>query len=165
MSKPQVDSVFKEAFGSASGDRKSDFVNALGHLMGDRENPEQIPPLFPVPERIVDHTEEDPLTRGAEKQQGVDPNKFEAKYERFDLSDPTDIARLEKVNNNVMREGWLLAREEWVHTKDGSTFVILKYLINNTPKKTKLKPAQAKNKEPSNQIDGSSAATSSEEPR
>lgn len=165
MSKPQVDSVFKEAFGSDGGDRKGDFVNALGRLMGDREHPEQIPPLFPVPERIVDREEEDPLARGAEEQQNVDPNKLEAKYERFDLSDSTDVARLERVNNSVMREGWLLAREEWVHTKDGSTFVILKYLINNTPKKTKLKPAQVKNEEPPARTDGSSSETASEEPR
>jgi len=160
-----AETVFKDAFGSASSDHKRDFVDAIGRAVeGDRERPEQLPPLFPVPDRIRDRDEEDPLTRDVDDRPTVDPNKLEAKYERFDLSDAEDVARLEKVNNNAMREGWLLAREEWVHTKDGSTFVILKYLINNTPKKTKLKPAQVKNEEPPDRTDGSSSATS-EEPR
>lgn len=164
MSK-QAESVFKDAFGSTSSDHKRDFVDAIGRAIeGDRERPEQLPPLFPVPDRIRDRDdEEDPFARSADDQPSVDPNKLEAKYERFDLSDVTDVARLEKVNNSVLREGWLLAREEWVHTKDGSTFVILKYLVNNTPKKTKLKPAQVKNEEPPARTDGSSSA-SSEEP-
>lgn len=75
--------------------------------------------------------------------------QLKAKYDRFDMCDPDDIKRLEKVNNSILQDGWLLAREEWVRTKDGGTFVIVKYMESKKVKKKK------DTSEPTNNSDGS----------
>jgi hypothetical protein len=129
-----IDKKFKDAF-PAGGDRSKDFVEVIQTTnSGSRDFPEEIPPIFPQPERIKDRPIGEPAP---------DPNRdllqkkdLTAKYARFNMGDPDDVRRLEDINNKVLKEGWMLAREEWVHTKDGKTFVLLKYL-ESKPKKTK----------------------------
>jgi len=155
MATNQTDSVFREAFGSPSADRRNDFVDAIGAAINatDRAQPEEIPPLFPTPDRIQDRGPTLPTDPTEDASSGVDPQQLEAKYQRFDLADPLDVEQLENINNRILKEGWLHAREEWVHTKSGSTYVILKYLINHKKKRV----AQEK-REPSDNADGSQSS-------
>jgi len=91
----------------------------------------ELPNIFP---RSVESVEEKVVETidGIPKKEDVPSlamsNNFTAKYARFNMDDPLDVSKLEAINNHIMKDGWLPAREEWVHTKDGGTFVILKYL-------------------------------------
>lgn len=143
---------FKNAFPGQGADRSKDFIDVIQEMnSGSREAPEEIPPLFPQPERIKDRPsgEEAPEP----DRDLIKPRQLTAKYDRFDLGKPDDITRLEGVNNRILKDGWLLAREEWVHTKNGGTFVILKYL-ETAPKK---KPEPSPDK-PTTNPDGSKSA-------
>lgn len=152
MATNPTESLFKSAFGSPGADHRNDFIDAIQEAMDAdaRSRPEELPPLFPTPARIQDRDPDLP-TDEPETTSQLDSSQLEAKYQRFDLSDPLDVERLEGVNNKVLKEGWLLAREEWVHTKNGGSYVILKYLINHKPKQTKKR-------EPPTRIDGSRSA-------
>lgn len=72
----------------------------------------------------------------------MDTKDYHAKYRRFDLADPADITKLEKINDHIMHDGWLPGREEWIHTRDGGTYVVLKWL-ECTKSKRKRTPEQA----------------------
>jgi len=135
MSTNPPESLFKDAFGSGKTDHRNDFVDAIQEAMNfdSRNHPEELPPLFPTPSRIQDRDPTLP-TDAQETQSQFDSSLLEAKYQRFDLSDPLDVKCLEEVNNKVLKQGWLLAREEWVHTKNGGSYVILKYLVNHKQK-------------------------------
>ena len=143
-SKDLFNATFKPAFGL---DKKSDFVNSIAQALGDdRANPEQLPSLFPVPDQLEDNEEgTDPLaSRVRDTVPGLQAEYLETKYAQFDIADPLDVEKLEEINNNVMRKQWILAKEDWNHTKDGGTFIVVKYLINNTPAKSE----KSKKREP-----------------
>lgn len=147
----EIDKKFKQAFPGQGSDKSSDFVDVIQEAnYGSRELPEEIPELFPVPDRIQDR----PIGEAAPEPDRnlIKPRQLKAKYDRFDMCDPDDIRRLEKINNSILQDGWLLAREEWVHTKDGGTFVIVKYLESKKVKKKK-DPS-----EPTTNSDGSKSA-------
>ena len=142
MTKESSEMLFPEQLGQKSGratdasNKAADFVDALANMSALDNYKEEIPPIFPLFKNDVKDREApvDPLAP-KEKELSRD---FTAKYARFDLSTDSDRMELESVMGHVMKDGWMLAREEWVHAKDGNTFVILKYLIRNTPIKPTL---------------------------
>jgi len=121
--------------------KANDFANSINNMKGEPEKVfEELPPLYPTPDRIEDR----PL--GEEREPDIaslisapDPEDFEARIERLNLADPVDVKRLEQINNHVLKDKWVLSREEWVHTKDGDTFAVVKYL-EYKPKKKKKAP-------------------------
>jgi hypothetical protein len=111
-----------------SGNKANDFTNALAQMgIGSGQFKEEIPPLFPAYKQDGRDLETvpDPLAPQAKAKR---PD-YEAHYKRFDLSADSDRLDLEEIMGHVMKDGWLMAREEWVHAKDGNTYVILKYLV------------------------------------
>lgn len=101
---------------------RRDFVDAVSEVM--RQEGVDGLSLFPAAEDlIVDPTK--PRTTPEEK----DPfaNYF-AHYHKFDMDHPGDIVEMELIVNHILHDKWILAREEWLHTKEGSTFVVLKWL-------------------------------------
>jgi hypothetical protein len=130
-----------------------DFFDAIG-TANDPENLREIPALHPAARsafppgkwRNVAKEEEGRTAPGAENQLFEQPKgKFKARFGRFDLNDDTQRAELEEIENSCLTPGknWILAREEWYNTKDGDTYVVVKYLEFIPEKKTK-KPPEAK---------------------
>ncbi len=151
-----IDEKYKNAFPGAAGDKSKDFVDAISEMnFGARDSPEEIPPLFPQPDRIQDR----PIGEEAPDpdRNMLKPKDLTAKYARFDMAEPDDIRRLEQINNRILKEGWIMAREEWVHTKDGSTFVLVKYLESHH-KKAKPDDASDATAEATTNPDGSKSA-------
>lgn len=126
----------KQAFGSSAADKGSDFVDAISQAAKADRVYEEIPPTFPTAsmpaDKPIDHIEQERANNA------LNPENFEAHYGRFDMADMEEVEQLEEINNHVLRDGWVMAREEWVHTKEGSSFVIVKYLI------AKNKPGKAR---------------------
>ncbi len=123
----------KQQFSSAAGDKGGDFVDAIGEAAKKERVYEEIPPLFPTQampaDKPIDHMgKEDAQTL-------IIPTNYDARYQRFDMADDQHREELEEINNHILRDGWLMAREEWNHTKEGSTYSIIKYLVaKNKPK-------------------------------
>jgi len=118
-------------------DPTTDFERALQESNVEEAPPESVglPAIFPGSREKVEEREHEEVSKPEEEKV---PHKkdYRAKYRRFDLSDPDDVAELEKVNNHIMNDGWLPGREEWIHTRDGGTYVVLKWLeCDKVPKK------------------------------
>lgn len=128
---------FNDSFPQPDADKAGDFVDAIGAL-NKKENFDELPPIFPTQASLEDSSGKDDVP--ALK---LNKKHLKAKYARFNLENEEDIERLENINNRVFTDGWVMGREEWVHTKSGSTYVIVKYIENHSPKK-KAKEAVAK---------------------
>ena len=129
-------------------DPTTDFTRALNAANNpDGVAPESVglPAIFPGSQEEIEDKEERVLEEvPAPKDKSGPPSlvetgakDFKARYKRFDLSDDNDVDELEKINNHIMQDGWLPGREEWIHTRDGGTYVVLKWLERITPLKNK----------------------------
>jgi len=113
-----------------------DSVGLPAIFPGSREEIEDKPDLEELGEKVLEEV-------GLPKEKGMPSmiqsgaKDFVARYKRFDIGDPVDVAELEKINNHIMQDGWLPGREEWIHTRDGGTYVVLKWLERTTPLKKK----------------------------
>lgn len=122
-------------------DPTTDFTRALESANASDEPPEVVglPGIFPgTKEEIEERVHEEvppPEEKGPPSLVETSAKDFVARYKRFDLADPADVTELETVNNHIMQDGWLPGREEWIHTRDGGTYVILKWLERTKPLK------------------------------
>ena len=134
-----------------AADPTSDFARAL-EAANTTEAPEVVglPAIFPGSlDKIQDKEEPEaheheevplPKEQGMPSMVKAGAKDFIAKYRRFNLDDPLDVQELEKINNHIMQDGWLPGREEWIHTRDGGTYVVLKWLERTTPLKKPKSP-------------------------
>jgi len=120
----------------------TDFMRALqaaNNAEGEAPESVGLPAIFPsTREEIEDRVLEEvpPLKeKGIPSMVETSAKDFKARYKRFDIADPVDVDELEKINNHIMQDGWLPGREEWIHTRDGGTYVVLKWLERVTPLK------------------------------
>lgn len=54
--------------------------------------------------------------------------KYSAHYGRYNIDRDSERLELERVQNSVLNDGWLLGREEWTTTDEGDTIVTIKWL-------------------------------------
>jgi len=110
---------------------QDDFANALAQL--NATTPRDLPPMHP--DQLLAEA-----GRGGQMPAAKMPNKYEAKYRKFDLGDEEDVKELEEISNHILNDGWLPGREEWLHMpKTGTSYVILKYLVPQEKSKPKKK--------------------------
>ncbi len=121
-------------------DPTTDFTRALAAANNtESEAPEAVglPAIFPESHEAIEERVHEEVPPPEEKGVEFTAEAFVARYRRFDLADPIDTADLEKINNHIMHDGWLPSREEWIHTRDGGTYVVLKWLERVKPLKKK----------------------------
>ena len=124
-------------------DPTTDFTRALESANATDEAPEDVglPAIFPGTKEEIEDKERVHEEVPAPKEKGppslveTSAKDFVARYKRFDLADSSDVDELEKINNHIMQDGWLPGREEWIHTRDGGTYVVLKWLERIKPLK------------------------------
>lgn len=133
---------------NGTGNYANDFIDAIEDSQKPGPAVRDLPPLHPndwadlgVPakEDIVDISALEGDTHGDEKIRSVLklPPRGDVKFGRFNISDDVQRLELETIENNCLKVGWVLVREEWTHTKDGETFVIVKYMVSpEQPKPT-----------------------------
>lgn len=128
-------------------DPTTDFARALqaaNNAEGAAPEAVGLPAIFPgTREEVEDCIREEvppPKRKSTPSLVETSAKDFRARYQRFDIADPDDVAELEKINNHIMQDGWLPGREEWIHTRDGGTYVVLKWLERVTPLKKKATP-------------------------
>lgn len=116
----------------ADENRATDFANALNQETERGQEPRGIPPLHPKErEKWVDLSQEEGAPPGMPDHNlfQLPKRKLRACYRRFDLSEEAHIEELEEIQALCLAgNGYVLAREEWVTTKEGDTFAIVKYL-------------------------------------
>jgi hypothetical protein len=127
-----------------SSDPTTDFNRALeaaNNPEGAAPETAGFPALFPTKREDVEervHEEVPPPgEKGIPSLVETQADNYKARYRRFDLADDKDVADLEEINNHIMKDGWLPGREEWLHTRDGGTYVVLKWLERTKPLKKK----------------------------
>ena len=117
---------------------KDDFEKALAQL--NAQPPRELPPSHP--DQLLKNA-----GRGGQMPAAKLAGHYESRYKKFSMGDEKQVAELEDINNHILNDGWLPGREEWIHTKEGATYIILKYLVpKDLPKKPpkdepKKKPA------------------------
>lgn len=123
----------------ADRDSANGFVDALSSAaspLAPMRELEQIPSLYPTPERLQDRDPSLPTDPPAESL--AKSFSYELKFKRFNTDDQSDLAEYEKVMGHILNDGWLREREEWVNTREGSTYILLSYIVP--------KPRDAKDK-------------------
>ena len=126
-------------------DPTTDFTRALQAANNpDGAAPETVglPAIFPnsqeeIEDKVLEEVPPPKDKSGPPSLVETSAKDFKARYKRFDLSDQQDVDELEKINNHIMQDGWLPGREEWIHTRDGGTYVVLKWLERTKPLKKK----------------------------
>jgi len=117
----------------------SDFASVIEEVQNGQKPPRDIPPLHPKErEKWVNLAEEDPLpgmsaASNTEHNLLTLPNrKLSAKYERYSFGDPLAMERLEEIQSRCLQagSGYFLTREEWTHDKDGETYILIKYMVD-----------------------------------
>lgn len=118
---------------------KDDFEKALAQL--NAMEPRDLPPLHP--DQLLAEA-----GRGGQMPAAKLAGQFEAKYKKFCLDNEENVKELEEINNHILNDGWLPAREEWLHTKSGTSFVVLKYLVPKEKPKPKKKAKEPERRKP-----------------
>jgi hypothetical protein len=110
---------------------KDDFVDAIAEA-NKRDGVDS--PLFPGPEELLDPTKPEEQEKLLQMAKSME---FTAHYARFDLTHEDDVIRLEDIQTKIVMGQAIMGREEWVHSKEGGTVVVLKWLvaIKKEPKK------------------------------
>lgn len=103
-----------------TNNNKNEFVNAIAEA---KYQDKELSSIFPSPEDLIDPTK--PI-EDAEIQ--LPKKRYKCHYGNFDLSNEGDRIECEIINNKCMNDGWLLAGEERIPTKEGHMFVMLKWL-------------------------------------
>lgn len=110
----------------------SDFADALNQQTEQGQSSRGLPALHPKErEKWVDLSKEEGAPAGMPDHNlfQLPKRKLRACYRRFNLADPDHIQELEEIQALCLTgNGYMLAREEWINTKDGDTFAIIKYL-------------------------------------
>lgn len=117
---------------------KDDFAAALDQL--NSIEPRDLPPLHP--DQLLKEA-----GRGGQMPSAKLAGQFEAKYKKLCVDDEEQVKELEEINNHILNDGWLPAREEWVHAKSGVSYVVLKYLVPKEKAKKKAKESGRRSKE------------------
>jgi len=134
-----------------SNENKDNYANDFTNVVQQtRETPVgEPPPMHPKvsPLRFSDTPEERQNAAMQEQQSlwSLPPGERSYHYDRFDLSDEDQKAKLEEVINNCLRPNpdengnqWTLFREHWSESKDGKhMYVVIKYEILAPPSEQK----------------------------
>jgi len=123
----------------------TDFSNVMNQESERGQGPRDLPPLHPKErEKWVNLAEEEPLPGMPDHNLFSMPKrKLRAQYRRFNLGDELEVEELAEIQTRCLEgNGWVLAREEWVTDKEGTTFAIIKYLEPVSPKDKKKTDAQ-----------------------
>lgn len=129
----------------------NDFAAVIEDVQNSQKVPRDLPPLHPKEkEQWVNLAEDDPLPGMNEAADdhnllSLPKRKLKAKYERYSFDDPQKMERLEEIQSLCLQagSGYYLAREEWTTDKDGDTFILIKYLMDekSTAPETAYVPA------------------------
>ena len=120
----------------------NDFFDAIS---GQEPSAQQrgLPPLHPSEnDKYVNLGRDDRTAGDASGAQNLfefTKNKnMKVRIKQFYLSKPEDVEEYEKIENDCLEKGWILAREEWnFDVKSGSQVVTIKYIETAPKKKTK----------------------------
>lgn len=126
------------------GNNVADFADAIQEKerIGGRDNLG----LFPTPEQMIDPTT---LPADTDSAHAGPKIKYSAHYGRFNIDRDSERLEIERVQNHILNDGWLLAREEWVTTDEGDTIVTLKWLQPGDDIRKAIAEAQARDEEAS----------------
>lgn len=95
--------------------RRDDFIDVLRESMENEGL--SFPDFYP------------PETLSALERKPIPKVRYESHYRRFDMGDDADVLELQRVKDMTLNGKWLLAREEWYSTKDGSVFIMLAWAV------------------------------------
>lgn len=95
--------------------------------------------MFPTPDKMFD-------TRTADKDEAMEMPKvtYKAHYGRYNIDQDSERLELERVQNSILNDGWLLGREEWTTTEEGDTIVTIKWLQPSENIRKTIAEAQAR---------------------
>lgn len=86
--------------------------------------------------RRLEDTDTPRIDPDPKEESKVPKHRYEAHYARYNMDDPDAVARLEKVRTECLNGNeagtHIVTREEWVHTKDGETYVVLSWVVRYT---------------------------------
>lgn len=122
-----------------AANKANDFVDAINDAARKESLfVEEIPP--PFPEYNLSAKERNNTDPRQTPSMDFDPKDWKSHYVRYDMGDPDDVALAEEVNDGVFEGTHIVAREEWVHTKEGSSFILMKYLTKKKKPPSKKTP-------------------------
>lgn len=107
------------------------FVDVLQDLNKGPAKNQDMPPLHPRPDQLVDISQEEAQEKVT--RQLLQAKKFRSNYRVFDLAEDEQREDLEEIMNHILCDGWILGFEEKQILQSGRVIVFIKYLIPNEP--------------------------------
>jgi hypothetical protein len=83
--------------------------------------------------KLPDVIPEEALDASLQGKHALPKLKFKVKYRKFNMALDEDVLQLESMKTAIVNGEYIGAREEWNHTKDGDSYVMLSWLVPLKP--------------------------------